>query len=227
MAYAAITDTIKSEVRNKIFDMARKEKSTMVDSDVLLKSITENTELRDHAVNLLWKNTEPDLRDRLSKYNKDAQIKFKFCLPAEYRSNGETRDFIADFTSAEVVPCMIDSSTGYCARTTEAVTIDFATHPLLAEFAEAHKNGVECTKRWEAVTSQVLNFFDSCKSVNEALKLWPDVDRFLSKKTLDKVNEKPTKQVKDASSALEALRSIDMDQANTSAVLARMAGAAI
>lgn len=225
MAYAAITDTLKAEVSNKISNMKLAEVNTMVDSDNLLKSITENTELREHAVNLLWKNTEPDLRDRLSKYNKEANIKFKFFVPAEYRSNGETLEVTANFVSAKVVPCMIDSVTGYGARTTEAVILDFATHPLLAEFAEAHKNRLECSKRWDAVNAQVGNFLNSCKSANEAVKLWPDVARYLSKKTLDKVNEKSAKQVKDASSALAALQAIDIDQANTSAVLARMAGA--
>lgn len=227
MAYAAITHTLKAEVTNKISNMKVAELNTMVDSDSLLKSITENTDLRDHAVNLLWNKTEPDLRDRLSKYNKEASIKFRISMPVEYSNNGEMRLIIGDFKSARLVPCMVEAVSGYGARTAEPVDIDFAYHPLLAEYAEAFKNRVECNNRWDSVRTQVNNFLSSCKSVNEALKLWPDVVRYLSKQTIDKVNEKSVKQTRDASTALAALQAIDRDQANTSAVLARMAGATV
>lgn len=227
MAYAAITDTLKKEVSTRIRSMKVAELNTMVDNDSLLKSITENTDLRDHAVNLLWNNTEPDLRDRLSKYNKEANIKFRVHMPVEYSNNGSVGLINDIFKSAKLVPCMVEASSGYGARTIEPVDIDFAHHPLFAEYAEAFKNKLECSNRWDAVSTQVNNFLSSCKSVNEALKLWPDVSRYLTKQTIDKVNEKSVKQTRDASTALEALQAIDMDQANTSAVLARMAGATV
>lgn len=228
MAYAAITETLKNDVTNKIRSMKVAEMNTMPDPDAVMAKIAENTELHDNAVNLLWAQTEPDLYPRLEKYNKTASIKFKFRVPAEYSKNGHTtREVTSLFPCKQVVPCMVETSSGYGSRTEGITEINFTASPLFAEYAEVYKNRVECIERWDAVIKQVNNFLASCKSANEAVKLWPDVARYLPKATIDKINEKSTKQAKDVSSALAALQAIDMDQVNTSTVLARMAGATV
>jgi len=228
MAYAAITDTLKNDVTSKIRSLKVAEVNTMPAPDTVMTKINENTELFEHAVSLLWANTEPDLRPRLEKYNATAAIRFKFHVPAEYSKDGSTtREVQVRFPCVKRVPCTVATTTGYGAQTEGVFEIDFAASPLFTEYAEVFKNYVECVNRWDEVANQVTNFLDSCKSVNEALKLWPDVARYLPKASIAKVNEKSVKQTRDASTALAALQAINMDQVNTSTVLARMAGATV
>jgi len=66
-----------------------------------------------------------------------------------------------------------------------------------------------------------------CKSLNEAIKLWPDVQRYVPKQFLDRVAKKAEKSAGAASQGAEALKGIDVDMVNTSVVLARMAGATV
>jgi hypothetical protein len=68
----------------------------------------------------------------------------------------------------------------------------------------------------------VLSFLQHCKSLNEALKLWPDIRIYIPQRYLDKA-ETVTKKAKAAeSTALEHLKSIDTDNAVASAVMLRM-----
>lgn len=228
MAYASITAELKSNVNAKITGLKYSELGTMTDPDGISEKIVNNTEIRDHVVNLLWDKTEPDLRERLEKYNKEASIRFQVQVPVEFRKEGTyslTREYL--IPTAKIVPCMTALHNGYGARVHETYEVDFYISPLFADHAEAYKNRLECVNRWDAVATQVIKFLESCKSANEAIKLWPDVARYLPQATLDKINHKAEKQVKGASAALAALQGIDMDAVNTSTVLARMAGAKI
>lgn len=228
MAYAAITSILKGLVRDRIHMLKVAELSTLTDPSTIIPLIQNSRTLREHAQQLLWNTTEPDLRERLEKYNKEGQIRFKFIVPAEYSSNSEmTREVVESFAKGQVIPCTVAMNDGYGVRTRDSICIDFNQDPLFQHYAEAHKNYIECSNRWEAVTTQVINFLNSCKSANEALKLWPDVARYMPKETLERVNLKSEKKEKDASAALTALQNIDMDSVNTSTVLARMAGARI
>jgi hypothetical protein len=228
MAYAAITSGLKQEVRSKIQQLKNVEIITLKDHDHVEEQITSSPLIQEALLTLMWESTEPDLRDRLEKYNRDCVVKFKFTMPAEYSHNGtEERVKECRATASKGIPCLVEISTGYNQSTAKTYSVDFHSDPLFAEYADAFKNRRECSKRWEAVETQVLNFLDSCKSVNEALKLWPDVARYLPKHAIDKVNLKAEKQVKEVSDALKALGAIDMDAVNTSTVLARMAGARI
>lgn len=85
---------------------------------------------------------------------------------------------------------------------------------------------IEC--RWDSVSRQIAAFVDPCKSLNEALKLWPALARYVSKEYLDKVSEKAkvAPALKALSPAMAALAAMDMETITQSTVLARMAGSA-
>jgi DNA polymerase elongation subunit (family B) len=104
--------------------------------------------------------------------------------------------------------------------------IDTGLHPLLIEARDLAVLRRECSKRWTKVQDQVLKFLGSCKSLNEAIKLWPDVRRYIPKDYLKRVDTKVEK-TKTKSSGADALAGMDMDMVNTSLVLARMAGASL
>jgi hypothetical protein len=80
----------------------------------------------------------------------------------------------------------------------------------------------EIVVRWEKVTEQVLEFLRNAKSLNEAIKLWPQVAIYIPSEYVAKVEEK-RETSKTASRAAEVLGKLDVDAALTSAALARMA----
>ena len=77
--------------------------------------------------------------------------------------------------------------------------------------------------RWFVVREQVLGFLTKCKSLNEALKLWPSVDMYIPMEFLLKARAETTRRAA-TNLAAEMLATIDTDHAVASAVIARMAG---
>lgn len=88
----------------------------------------------------------------------------------------------------------------------------------------------ECIIRWNTVARQISTFLDSCKSLNEALKLLPDIERYVPPYYLERVGEKrgtssakKTDEEARKAEVLAALKAVDIDTVRTSEVLARMA----
>ena len=105
------------------------------------------------------------------------------------------------------------------------IDVDGSEHPYFGEIIAYNINRKEIAARWAAVQTQVSGFLNACKSLNEALKLWPDLRRYVGAEYLAKVAEKAEKPVKDQSAALARLAAMDMENIAVSNVLARMAGA--
>ena len=84
----------------------------------------------------------------------------------------------------------------------------------------------EINARWYKVQQEIIAFLESAKSLNEALKLWPDLSRYVPAGALAKVAEKKEKVASSPSGALERLKAMDLETIATSTVLARMSGGA-
>ena len=83
------------------------------------------------------------------------------------------------------------------------------------------QNRRECAARWNKVKKDVNTFVERCKSLNEAVKLWPDVRNYIPTRILDKLDEKKDKAAKrDTSSILDG---IDIDELTTAAVVSKLA----
>jgi hypothetical protein len=104
------------------------------------------------------------------------------------------------------------------------LTQEEAKAPELAEYFAAMIASHEIKQRWDKIRLQVLNFLDECKSLNEALKLWPQLNMYVPKDYLDRVAEKAEAKPKE-SRAADALKNLDTNLAVSSAVIARMSGA--
>jgi hypothetical protein len=76
--------------------------------------------------------------------------------------------------------------------------------------------------KWKKVTEDVMSFLDSCKSLNEALKLWPDLRVYIPDDYINKAEEKTVKAKAAESKAMEILKQIDTDHAISSAVMVRI-----
>ena len=84
----------------------------------------------------------------------------------------------------------------------------------------------EVNVRWDKAMTQVGNFLENCKSLNEALKLWPDVNVYIPDNYTSKVMAQ-TQRAKRASAALDVLKTIDTQEIQAQAVIARLSGADI
>lgn len=91
----------------------------------------------------------------------------------------------------------------------------------LVAIVDRISNRRDAERRWRDVETHVLGFLGQCKSLNEGLKLWPDLRMYIDKHYLDRV-ERKVERSKEASSAAEALKAIDTNQIVAAAVIARM-----
>lgn len=57
-------------------------------------------------------------------------------------------------------------------------------------FAEYYYNVKDIRERWSNVQNTLLTFLNSCKSLNEAVKMMPEVVHYIPKYQLDKLEEK-------------------------------------
>jgi len=92
------------------------------------------------------------------------------------------------------------------------------------EFRKKHK---EVCDRWDKVDHQVETFLNSCKSLNEGLKLWPSLSVYIPKHYLERVEKKADRSEGVKSDAAKALEQINTDELQAAAVIARMSGAEV
>jgi hypothetical protein len=85
----------------------------------------------------------------------------------------------------------------------------------------------EISDRWDKIMSQVREFLENCKSLNEALKLWPDLRVYIPNDYLERVEKKAQRSGSSTSSAAEVLAKIDTQEVQAAAVIARLSGASV
>lgn len=130
--------------------------------------------------------------------------------------DGKSFTFQAEFPGGCTMPPNFTNS-GY-------LTVD-ESDPELKEVAEYFTKRDEIDSRWVAVTYKVTNYLHSCKSLNEAVKLWPDVAMYVDKRDIDRMGVKHERARESA--AMEALKALDTDELVGAAVIARMSGAQV
>lgn len=79
------------------------------------------------------------------------------------------------------------------------------------------------TDRWHSVRKQVLEFLDSCKSLNEAMKLFPQIRPYIPTEFIKRLETKVERSKGTNTEAMEKLKSLDINALASSAVLARLA----
>lgn len=89
------------------------------------------------------------------------------------------------------------------------------------EYVQYQTNVIAISSRWEKVKFDVLDFVQHSKSLNEALKLWPQLEVYIPESYLQKVEAKVSKS-KASSHAAEILAKMDTNTAIMSAVSAQM-----
>lgn len=219
MAYVAVTKSLIEEVKGKLNTLRDVELRTQQVPAELAIKLQNDKEFHTMLLNRLWEPVE-DLRSRLTPYNhKKLSVKVKLKGASDCHT-----DFQLELKSA---PCIYNPEYKYYNETPIDVVVTEADHPLLEQLVQAYKDHGATLGRWEGVSKQVVDFIEKCKSINEAIKLWPDVRRYLPQTVLDRLAKKPPRAEKEESEALQALRNIDMAAVTTSTVIARLAGAQV
>jgi len=222
MSYVSISRDLTLEVSNFITGLANTELNSMSNFDRIVEDINKDESFKQMLDNIMW-GEYIDLQPRLETFSLKGRIDLQIACTRTI-ADGTFDTFTTELRVNNVsVPVTSKAKFGYGYM---ELPIDAEMHPLLLEARELALLRRECSKRWEKVKEQVTKFLGSCKSLNEAIKLWPDVRRYVPTEYLKRVDTKVEK-AKTKSSGADALAGMDMDMVNTSLVLARMAGASL
>lgn len=214
MAYVAISASLLNEVENKIRRMKE------ADENLVQKPIDhiDYHALPSDLEQLLWgahyhlKDVVPD---DWKVYSKDFRANTKFV-----HEGTEIKSMVSIKTAmAASAPPKASSYTTH---------FDVAPdHPIIAEVVQRDVAYYENNKKWKAILRQIKDFLNNCKSLNEAVKLWPDVRIYVPQHYMDRMLAKSERTAEKISKASEFLKQIDTDNAVAAAVGARMAGAKV
>ena len=94
-------------------------------------------------------------------------------------------------------------------------------HPWMAPITEHKLWELEVYARWNKVDKTITEFLDKCKSLNEAVKLWPDLMHYIPQDLKNRMALKPEKREK-RTDAEDALAKLDTNSVTAAAVIARL-----
>lgn len=82
------------------------------------------------------------------------------------------------------------SNSGYCRTTNFKVNPNI--HPAVKRTFDTAKSLLSIKEKWKAVHEKVTQFLESTKSVNEAVKLWPELRTFLAVEDQQRLDKEGT-----------------------------------
>jgi hypothetical protein len=78
-------------------------------------------------------------------------------------------------------------------------------------------------RAWDARRDQIVHFLSKCKSLNEAIKLWPEVKLYVPKHYIDTV-ETPVVRAQPVTRKEKVLADVDTDDITAAAIAAKLQG---
>lgn len=215
MAYVAISDQLKDNVRRLIRTKCRSELATLSapDATMVVPPTDPFFETAAWGEHIRLKDELP--REWLTERSEaDVTTTYYDTREDETTYHGDVKLSVL-FRPAILVPPKTGGNYSW------QIKVD-PDSPLIADLVAHDKVVRGVVRRWDKVEKDVLTFLGNCKSLNEGLKLWPDLRVYVPQAALDKVEEKSVRAKAAESKALEVLKSIDTDQAIASAVMVRM-----
>ena len=213
MAYVAISGNLINNVSHKIDNLKGAEIKAIpqVSNHLQLHEAPEDLMLFVWGEHNHLRNVIPN---EWTKTRENINLRVNWTTP-----EGKEDYMIYHLEITKKIVCPPDAG-GY----SHTVPVDESYH-LVSEYVAYYKQVYDIEARWDKVQTQILQFLKGCKSLNEALKLWPDVRIYIHSEDLARVDKKAERSVS-SNSALDILKSIDTDGAVAAAVGARLAGAA-
>lgn len=209
MAYVSISAALVERVNDKIFSMRQAEIKSLGEEPKLSLSMSDPFVHRSlwgehlHLMNLLpeaWTNEVEKFNIRIKVPEQDKPF-----LSTVFISNGKAIANPAHAYYGSVYD--VDPKA-----------------PELALMLEYATKVRDTDKRWDGVKDKVIGYLKNCKSLNEAVKTWPDVKYYIHEEDMKRLEVKREASGK-SSSAADALASMDIDELVGAAVIARMSGA--
>jgi hypothetical protein len=213
MAYVAISGELKENVKEQIKNLQRKDAGSI---PAVSSGITLNT-IPDDLKDKVWgehRHLEAMMPKEWKLFRDDLTLKTKFLLE---NSDVCITSFEVSFNEPFACP---PNTRPY----SFAVEVD-EHYSLVSEYLVYRKKVAEVDARWDKVRMDVLKFLENCKSLNEAIKLWPDIRIYIPKHYNERIETKAERTVSNTS-ALDILKGIDTDGAVAAAIGARLASAA-
>jgi hypothetical protein len=99
-------------------------------------------------------------------------------------------------------------------------------HPDFKEVVAYGDSKADIEERWRVVRTKVTDFFKSCKSMKEAVTLWPDCKVYIDDEDIARFEKKVVKTASQDSEAAKVLAGLNTDELMGAAVVARLSGAA-
>ena len=99
--------------------------------------------------------------------------------------------------------------------------------PQIAHVVEYATKFKEIQVRWANVLGQVTEFLHSCKSANEAVKLWPDIKMYFDQHDVQRLEVKTVRSGTAESEGAKKLAELDTSSLTSAAIIARMSGATV
>jgi hypothetical protein len=99
--------------------------------------------------------------------------------------------------------------------------------PQIAPVVEYATKFKEIQVRWINVATQVTQFLQSCKSANEAVKLWPDIKMYFDHSDISRLEIKNIRSGTAESEGAKKLAELDTSSLTSAAIIARMSGATV
>lgn len=224
MAYVALSGEVKSSLRSTIQGLRNTELSSLASLEKFDEAVKSNETFKQWLVDRCWEPVA-DLRDRLSPFNKKVSTSIE--VKANYVALGYERTTKRDISIGDLLlPCVTPNEHSYYGPRKE-FKLNVDDHEVLGPLRDIMVARDECNQRWAAVETQVMTFIDNCKSLNEAVKLWPDLRRYIDDEYIERLDKKVERTKPETSAAAAALKAMDVDLVNSSVVLARMAGAQV
>jgi hypothetical protein len=79
----------------------------------------------------------------------------------------------------------------------------------------------EIHERWGKVNSDIQVFLNKCKSLNEALRLWPALKMYVPEEYIERVETKVERRKRET----EIVESVDIGELTAAAIAAKLSGA--
>jgi hypothetical protein len=223
MAYVAISRGLMTDVNNKIREMKHAEERSLSENPVEVYGRTATAKpLESWLEAAIWENSlhlkpllPPTWIAKLEKFDLVIRVQ---------KEDGSTTGvgsyrFVAKGTVYEMPPQYRNS---YTPDIAVLVTPEMAaTNPFFKDCFDYAVKRKEIEKRWDGVKTGVVDFLNKCKSLNQAIKLWPGIAHYIPKEYVERVEEKVERKAREAE-AQDSLKSIDTDAIEAAAVIARL-----
>jgi hypothetical protein len=227
MAHVAISRDFIARVETKISKMRQAEinalgkepeLSVSPDSPVIINAVwKDHAHLRD-VIPVKWKDTTGNLRLTFNTTTTQETINTD--------GTTEVSPVSCQFTVSAPTDQRFDLPPNDYWHSIHMVKAEDVSHPDIRKAVEFGNAKAEIEMRWSQVTRKVVQFFQSCKSMKEAVTLWPECKMYIDSDDIERFEKKVVKTASQDSEAAKVLAGINTDELVGAAVAARFSGAA-